>query len=188
MEAHVHRAEVRGGVDARSMQPLGAGADCLLQAAAIGDFLVFPDKVTCLYHEIDRTLPSLEYCLVSRKSAPKSGSSALRSGVAASDCRYEQELETEEEEASEYDAALQSDEELEEADLEEDVPEHDDELEDLEVEQDEEEEPLAVEYVGGPRVNLRCSEMLGPRMLDASGEAEYEKMADEDLWNHMSTP
>ncbi len=115
------------------------------------------------------------------------GSSALRSGVAVSDCRYEQEVETEEEEALEYDVALQSDEELEEADLEEDVPEHDDELEDLEVEQDEEEEPLAVEYVGGPRVNLKCSETLGPQMLNASGEAEYEKMADEDLWKHLST-
>ena len=94
----------------------------------------------------------------------------------------------EQEEASGCDAAPQSDQELEEADLEDGLPGHDDELGDLEVQQDQEEEPLAVEYVGGPRVNLRCSEMLGPRMLDASGEAEYEKMADEDLWKHMSTP
>ncbi len=48
-------------------------------------FLMLPDKLACLYDEIDRILPSLEYCLAPKKSSPKSGSSALRSGVAVSE-------------------------------------------------------------------------------------------------------
>ncbi len=45
-------------------------------------FVMLPDKLACLYDEIDRILPSLEYCLAPKKASPKTGSSALRSGVA----------------------------------------------------------------------------------------------------------
>ncbi len=48
-------------------------------------FLMLPDKLACLYDEIDRILPSLEYCLAPKKASPKTGSSALRSGVAVSE-------------------------------------------------------------------------------------------------------
>ncbi len=47
--------------------------------------LMLPDKLKCLYDEIDRILPSLEYCMVPKKSSSKAGSSALRSGVAVSE-------------------------------------------------------------------------------------------------------
>ena len=39
---------------------------------------------------------------------------------------------------------------------------------------------------GGPRSYLKCFETLGPQMLNAYGEAKYAKMADEDIWKHMS--
>ncbi len=48
-------------------------------------FLMLPDKLASLYDEIDRILPSLEYCLAPNRSSPTSGSSALRSGVAVSE-------------------------------------------------------------------------------------------------------
>ncbi len=64
-------------------------AFCKYQQAAEArkqnDFLMLPDKLKCLYDEIDRILPSLEYCLAPKKSSPKSGSSALRGGVAVSE-------------------------------------------------------------------------------------------------------
>ena len=40
---------------------------------------------------------------------------------------------------------------------------------------------------GGPRACLKCFETLAPQMLNAYGEAKYAKMADEDVWKHMST-
>ncbi len=43
--------------------------------------LMLPDKLKSLYDEIDRILPSLEYCMVPKKSSSKVGRSALRSAV-----------------------------------------------------------------------------------------------------------
>ena len=46
---------------------------------------------------------------------------------------------------------------------------------------------VARQEPGGPRAYLKCFETLGPQMLNAYGEAKYAKMADEDVWKHMST-